>query len=337
MKLIISLALLVLLLMSPYELLADNNDVEADANSFTAKIDAAMEEFNNRVDTVEKWVMDEFDELIDSYANRGDIKQVEELQNQKKVFLEQGTFPDGRIFTVMRRRASVDLLRANRFLDNVYETVIEDLTKDKNFNEAKRLQKQWGAVKSQRLEREKEEVTKLPAIKKRLPLKKEKRTSILLNLRHQHTAPGLCSVTCASIVLGYLGQEISPQSLHKMTDGNPFFRNIANSANRLGYPWSEKVFANDPNGFLEGLSFIRVMLLANCPVIVDLSNAFGTNESHVYVVCGFSNEKDCVFILDTHSIVPGIKQLSYVKFSSVWNSLGIVGQPVNKRGLIAIR
>ena len=65
MKLIISLALLVLLLMSPYELLADNNDVEADANSFTAKIDAAMEEFNNRVDTVEKWVMDEFDELIE--------------------------------------------------------------------------------------------------------------------------------------------------------------------------------------------------------------------------------------------------------------------------------
>ena len=110
MKLIISLALVVLFSMSPYALVADNNDVEVDASNSTAQIDAAMEEFNNRVDTLEKWVMDEFDELIDSYANRGDIKQVEELQNQKQLFLEQGTFPDGKIFTVMRRRASVDLL-----------------------------------------------------------------------------------------------------------------------------------------------------------------------------------------------------------------------------------
>ena len=70
MKLIIRLALVVLLLMSPYELLADNNDVEADAISFTAKIDAAMEEFNNRVDTLEKWVMDEFDELIKGMGRR---------------------------------------------------------------------------------------------------------------------------------------------------------------------------------------------------------------------------------------------------------------------------
>lgn len=174
MKLIISLALVVLFSMSPYALVADNNDVEVDASNSTAQIDAAMEEFNNRVDTLEKWVMDEFDELIDSYANRGDIKQVEELQNQKQLFLEQGTFPDGKIFTVMRRRASVDLLRANRFLDNVYETVIEDLTKEKNFNEAKRLQKEWEAVKSKRPEQEKEEVSKLPTIKKRSPLKKDK-------------------------------------------------------------------------------------------------------------------------------------------------------------------
>lgn len=161
--------------------------------------------------------------------------------------------------------------------------------------------------------------------------------SAQLPLRHQRCVTGFCSVTCASIVLDYTGLQIPPQTFHKMTGGSPFFIDLCRAASRLGRPWSEQHFANNPDGFTSGMNLIRTLLVAKRPVIVDLSSAFETNGSHVYVVCGFSDEQNCVFILDPHFDAPGIRKLSYIEFSRVWNSLGIVGRPSNIRSLIAMR
>lgn len=144
----IAAMILMVFFLGAKALVAKNNEENANENDAVLKINAAMDVFNQRMSKLQEWVRGEFDELISSYADRGDIKTVQILEAGKQEFLEQGTIPDGKTYDVMRRRAYVDQVRAHRYLDNAYKGVIEELTKSRKFTEAIRLQDEWEKLKT---------------------------------------------------------------------------------------------------------------------------------------------------------------------------------------------
>ena len=126
------------------------NSTPSPATAARANIDAAMGEYQQRISDIETRLAAQIDELIDKYAARGDLDQVLELQNQKRIFLEQGTLPDQPVYNSMRRQARIELTRATGPLDDAYEQAIDALTKARDFKSAERIKNEWEQVKATR-------------------------------------------------------------------------------------------------------------------------------------------------------------------------------------------
>ena len=323
------------------------------------RLDAALAEYNSAIETAIDEFAKEIEEEFDKATKKGDIARARKCKEAEEALRERGVPPEGDFLKHARENTERKVVRAGAKLAAEFEAVAKECLKAGDLDRAESVlsekaellaeMKSWKSKPSGvggRRNRAVQTPTVVTSGQEAPggPNRKEVR----LDLRHQLEEPGLCSVTCASIALEYLGTKISPRALKVMSRGRdynpnePFndftgtlFKDLRAAVNRLGYEWEQSpALPNDAHGFKEGILVIKQALNVGRPVIVDLTNAFGQTGSHVFIVCGYSDRTGKVSILDPHLKAPGITEIPYEEFESLWNSLGFKDRPFNARGMI---
>jgi hypothetical protein len=328
--------------------------------SLESRVDKAIEDFNGDVASIIATLKKEIEERLTEALDRGDLDAARDLQAAQEALVQEGVLPKEKGFARALESAGRTYAVASAKVSAVYEDVVREYTKLRNLQRAELVSSEAQAL--QRIEPLKAGVLK-PQDRKSLQALAARPKDLgiqpknpplagnaqepRLALRHQGEEPGLCSVTCGSIVLDYFGTQVPPRALKVMSRGRnynpnePFndftgtmFRDLCAAVGRLGYTWTRQQFANDANGFAIGLQQIKAAIDAGKPVIIDLTNAFGQDGSHVFIVCGYSDRTSTAYILDPHAQAPGIRELGYAQLALTWNSLGIRGAPFNGRGMV---
>jgi len=166
--------------------------------------------------------------------------------------------------------------------------------------------------------------------RREIPVATRTETAVFLELPHIRQEPWLCVPTAAAMVLSYYGDPQSPRKLKLLSRGQaydpaePFddftftwWRDLVAGLRGLGYGWRETGFSNDERGFRAGLEAIRASLREGDPVLLDVA----LYKSHTFVVVGFDDERQLVYINDPNLPAPGLRRLSYEQLESIWNGL----------------
>jgi hypothetical protein len=157
-------------------------------------------------------------------------------------------------------------------------------------------------------------------------------SSAQIKLNHQRQESNLCVPTSASIALNKFGQNYTPRHIKVLTTGRmydpnkPFndfttttYSSLVDGLRRVGIRWNVQVFANDANGFRQGMDKIKNSIKYGYPVLVSL--ALGVNYGHCVVVSGFNDFTRTITYVDPALPAPGIRQASYDDFEKLaWNS-----------------
>ena len=154
------------------------------------------------------------------------------------------------------------------------------------------------------------------------------RQRVFLSVPHIRQERNLCVPTAAAMVLSYFGDAREPRELKVLSRGRaydpdaPFddftrtwWRDLNTGLRTLGYRWHETLYPDDTAGFYEGLEAIRVSLQRELPVLVDVA-LYG---SHTFLIVGYDDERETVFINDPNVPSPGLRILSYRQLESIWN------------------
>lgn len=324
------------------------------------QLDKALATYNGKVASIVTVILKELKQRLTESLDRGDLEAAKSLQSAIDAIEKDGTLPKGEEFRRLLEGAGRSYTVAvARFCDEC-DVVVRAYTKMRMLDraesvagEAKALQ-QIEPLSSGVLRPQDRKALRALAVRKpdvgrqaQAPVINPNAKEVRLALRHQSEEPGLCSVTCASIALDYFGTQIPPRALKVMSRGRDFnpnepfndftgtmFRDLCGAVGRAGHAWTQQHFANDVNGFGIGLQQIKIAIDAGRPVLIDLTNAFGQDGSHVFIVCGYSDRTGTAFILDPHAQAPGIRDIGYAQLALVWNSLGVRGNPFNGRGIV---
>ena len=121
-------------------------DAPKEADPVQEKIEAATQRYYEAIEKIEKDLCRQIDAMVESYADRGDLEIVIELQNQKKQFLESGYPPAAPVFASNRRRAQIEITKAINRMDRAYSDVVAQLTRKRDFTSATRMRDEWKEI-----------------------------------------------------------------------------------------------------------------------------------------------------------------------------------------------
>ncbi len=158
-----------------------------------------------------------------------------------------------------------------------------------------------------------------------------------LAVRHISQEAQLHAPTAASIIAAYYGDDHHPRKLKSLAAGKtwdealPFndftvtlYDDLLRGMDQLGYGWTERRFAQTPQGLTEGLAetprvdmatAIQASLAEGRPVLADVSVPHG----HAFVIRGFEAERRLLYIVDPKAPAPGRYTMTYDQFGAVWN------------------
>ena len=121
-------------------------DAPKEADPVQEKIEAATQRYYEAIEKIEKDLCRQIDAMVESYADRGELEIVIELQNQKKQFLETGYPPAAPVFASNRRRAQIEITKAINRMDRAYSDVVAQLTRNRDFTSATRMRDEWKEI-----------------------------------------------------------------------------------------------------------------------------------------------------------------------------------------------
>ena len=121
-------------------------DAPKEADPVQEKIEAATQRYYEAIEKIEKDLCRQIDAMVESYADRGELEIVIELQNQKKQFLESGYPPAAPVFASNRRRAQIEITKAVNRMDRAYSDVVAQLTRQRDFTSATRMRDEWKEI-----------------------------------------------------------------------------------------------------------------------------------------------------------------------------------------------
>ena len=121
-------------------------DAPKEADPVQEKIEAATQRYYEAIEKIEKDLCRQIDAMVESYADRGELEIVIELQNQKKQFLESGYPPAAPVFASNRRRAQIEITKAVNRMDRAYSDVVAQLTRKRDFTSATRMRDEWKEI-----------------------------------------------------------------------------------------------------------------------------------------------------------------------------------------------
>ena len=121
-------------------------DAPKEADPVQEKIEAATQRYYEAIEKIEKDLCRQIDAMVESYADRGQLEIVIELQNQKKQFLESGYPPAAPVFASNRRRAQIEITKAVNRMERAYGDVVAQLTRNRDFTSATRMRDEWKEI-----------------------------------------------------------------------------------------------------------------------------------------------------------------------------------------------
>ena len=121
-------------------------DAPKEADPVQEKIEAATQRYYEAIEKIEKDLCRQIDAMVESYADRGELEIVIELQNQKKQFLESGYPPAAPVFASNRRRAQIEITKAVNRMERAYGDIVAQLTRKRDFTSATRMRDEWKEI-----------------------------------------------------------------------------------------------------------------------------------------------------------------------------------------------
>ncbi len=149
---------------------------------------------------------------------------------------------------------------------------------------------------------------------------------VRLDVPHIRQGENLCVPTSAAMVVQYFGGRIDPVELKAIAEGHKpksqrnskftYWRDANYALRKYGYRWKIRDYPKSSSGFKSGLRDIKASLRKGRPVLIDVHQ----DEGHTFVVMGFNDEAQVVYIRDPN--LPGKQSriLSYAVLKENWHN-----------------
>ncbi len=161
---------------------------------------------------------------------------------------------------------------------------------------------------------------------KELPKKNVQDELVFLNVKHIRQKPGCCVPTSCAMILRYLGESANPGSLKKLAENHKpadqrnkeftYWKDMLFALKKKGHNWNVERFEKTDAGFEKGLDKIKECLRNELPVMIEVHLDAG----HSFVVMGFDDEQQQVFIRDPWIASNQARILSYQKLKDCWHN-----------------
>lgn len=135
-----------------------------------------------------------------------------------------------------------------------------------------------------------------------------------------------CVPASVSMVLAYYGRDLSPAQVKRVAEDfkHPARRNVwvtswldmQEGLRRIGETWEIRHYRKTKRGFSDGLRDIKRSLRRGRPVLIDVDLLTG----HTFVIAGFDDKKQVVFIRDPLLKDGRMRVLSYWTLRENWHN-----------------
>ena len=135
-----------------------------------------------------------------------------------------------------------------------------------------------------------------------------------------------CVPTSVSMVLRYFGKNVKPAELkHRAESFKPknkrnrnftYWADMKVALRSLGQHWTIRDYPKTESGFRRGLNDIRRSLRQGRPVLIDVH----LREGHTFVVAGFNDEDEVIYIRDPLLTSKRARILTYADLRSDWHN-----------------
>ena len=135
-----------------------------------------------------------------------------------------------------------------------------------------------------------------------------------------------CVPVSACMVLRYFGKDVEPADLkhraeshkpeHKRNRNFTYWADMNVALRSIGEHWTIRNYRKTESGFRQGLNDIRRSLRRGRPVLIDVH----LREGHTFVVAGFSDEDEVVYIRDPLLTSGSARILKYADLRSDWHN-----------------
>lgn len=157
------------------------------------------------------------------------------------------------------------------------------------------------------------------------PIQTNRLTVLAVPQRSQNMEPW-CVTASVSMVLAYYGRELSPGQVKRVAEDwkHPANRNVwvtswldmQEGLKRIGEDWEIRTYPKTTAGFWKGMREIKRSLRRGRPVLIDVDLLTG----HTFVIAGYDDEKEVVFIRDPLLKDGRMRVLSYATLYRDWHN-----------------
>lgn len=149
---------------------------------------------------------------------------------------------------------------------------------------------------------------------------------VLLDVPHIRQEPNLCVPTSAAMILSYFGEDYGPELLKSYAEGyKPKSKRNANftywedmnvALRKIKKNWKVRSYPDTKRGFESGMLAIKASLRKRKPVMIEVHLA----EGHTFVVVGYDEVKNVIYIRDPGLAGNLVRVLSYDELQRSWNN-----------------
>lgn len=163
-------------------------------------------------------------------------------------------------------------------------------------------------------------------LQKELPSSTVSEELVVLNVPHIRQKEFYCVPTSAAMILKYFDKPTSPGALKKLAEGHKakternkeftYWKDLQVALKEKGHQWRIGNYPKTDKGFEQGLEEIKASLRKELPVMIDVHISNG----HTFVVIGFDDQKQLVYIRDPVISKNKIRIFTYQQLRKYWHN-----------------
>ncbi|WP_238364811.1 C39 family peptidase [Mesobacterium pallidum] len=159
-----------------------------------------------------------------------------------------------------------------------------------------------------------------------LPAPIVSRSLVRLDVPHIRQGRNLCVPTSVAMVLAYQGRPRDPKALKTLAEGHKpagqrnkdftYWADMQTGLRQIGERWSIRHVDKSSAGLRQGLAEMHRLLRRNVPVIIEVELGPG----HSFVVMGFDDSRQEIFVRDPDIPSRDSRRLSYAELNESWHN-----------------
>lgn len=160
----------------------------------------------------------------------------------------------------------------------------------------------------------------------KLPAPALTKSYVRLDVPHMRQRDNLCVPTSAAMVIKYFGENVDPVELKMLAENHKpkdqrnstftYWSDVNYALKKYGYKWQIRSYPKSNSGFRSGLRDIKRHLRKGRPVLIDVHQ----DEGHTFVVMGFNDEAEVVYVRDPNLSRKKSRILSYAVLKQNWHN-----------------